>query len=85
MANKTGGPAFPWGTPSIPVSGHPGTYTGGGGSSGMSLRDYFAAAALQGAMANERLLPSTESELSHLAMRVYEMADALLAERERQP
>lgn len=46
---------------------------------GMSLRDYFAAAALQGALA----FPSEEQgEPEAMAMWSYDMADAMLKARE---
>jgi hypothetical protein len=46
---------------------------------GMSLRDYFAAAALTGAMAN----PNTVSTQISIALAAYLCADAMLAERDK--
>jgi hypothetical protein len=65
--SKDGGPAFPV-TPPRDV-----TFT-----AGMSLRDYFAAAALTG-ICSSGTLPS-DAKASQWA---YEYADALLAARER--
>ena len=65
-----GGPAFPV-TPPQP---------GNAGFSGMTLRDYFAAAAMQGIRAHEGPVPGYES---HWAMLAYKQADAMLAARER--
>jgi D-alanyl-D-alanine carboxypeptidase len=45
-------------------------------SSGMSLRDYFAAAALQGLLSSMANYPQS-------ATQAYEIADAMLAEREK--
>jgi hypothetical protein len=57
---KTGGPAFPYGT----------TYVG------MTLRDYFAAKAMQGLM--DAAMPMPE-----IAEAAYDMADAMLKAREQ--
>jgi len=57
---KTGGPAFPYGT----------TYVG------MTLRDYFAAKAMQGLM--DAAMPMAE-----IAEAAYDMADAMLKAREQ--
>ena len=59
---KTGGPAFPknYGVP----------------REGMTLRDYFAAKAMQGLLANPEFY---EDEVGY----AYKIADAMLAERER--
>jgi hypothetical protein len=78
-----GGPAFPrCNTPDI---------VSGGWTDGMTLRDYFAAAALQAFSSDsfresalkiaERNRPATMNSV--MAEIVYEMADAMLAERER--
>ena len=64
-----GGPAFPrfcedaWGKPFV--------------TGGMSLRDYFAAAAMQGILASR---PDYE-KFAHLATDAYAIADAMLKER----
>lgn len=46
---------------------------------GMSLRDYFAAAALQGMLSD----PNNCTALQENAMYAYRFADAMLAEREK--
>lgn len=48
---------------------------------GMSLRDYFAAAALKGILANLHCTPQVTYE--ELAIRAYEQADAMLTVRQR--
>ncbi len=47
---------------------------------GMTLRDYFAAAALQGILANQVDEIGTGSDMANLA---YQMADIMLAERSK--
>ncbi len=69
-----GGHAFPNITPDMPVDGGP----------GMSLRDYFAAKAMQGAMAmcaGSHINSGTNEELAKAA---YAIADAMLAERAKE-
>lgn len=68
---KDGGPAFPV---SVEMMG----YIGGQGGGGMSLRDYFAAAAMQGMMA--RIGGHDAYLISHDA---YIVADAMLKERSK--
>ena len=73
MSNNTGGPAFPnegfngWGEP----------------QQGMTLRDYFAAKAMQGMLANpklqEQILKAGQSWIEESAWAV---ADAMLKTRE---
>jgi hypothetical protein len=58
---KTGGPAFPYGTC----------------GQGMSLRDYFAAKAMQSLVALDN------ANNINIAIWSYEIADAMLAEREK--
>lgn len=65
----TGGPAFPTGTGVTPYN------------SGMTLRDYFAAKALQ-AMLSSPHCPMHVKE-SELAMQAYSTADAMLEAREK--
>ena len=65
-----GGTAFPQ---------HPGQEDVAG-FGGMSLRDYFAGAALQGMMAASDLADPTETSV---AMFAYKYADAMLAERDK--
>jgi hypothetical protein len=66
---RLGGPAFPIVPPSESVF-----------FSGMSLRDYFAAAAMQGTLAGPTGGPNTYEGLADAA---YSAADAMLAARER--
>lgn len=77
MNKNTGGPAFP------------GSYTGNNGmpiwSDGMTLRDYFAAKAMQALIQT----PCGEwpdapecQEDAHVSKAAYAMADAMLAARE---
>lgn len=67
-----GGPAFP-----IPLA--PGqAYQGHGPCDGMTLRDYFAAKAMQGFSANAKL---TTAPVEKVAEWSYEQADAMLAAR----
>jgi len=63
---EDGGPAFPNGY--IPAGGNKG---------GMSLRDYFAAALLQGNLDEF----NHTNDPSRIAAKVYRYADAMLAER----
>ena len=65
-----GGPAFP--RPYM-VSGTP----------GMSLRDWFAGQAMVGLMSDPGLRPSNTDEFEHMATRLYQVADAMLKEREK--
>ena len=46
---------------------------------GMTLRDYFAAKAMQGSLANTEVTMTNES----MAQWAYDMADAMLQEREQ--
>ena len=70
---KTGGPAFPssYATPSGPQA-----YDD---NHGMTLRDYFAAAAMQGYIAAG--VPS-DSTYADLAEKAFKAADAMLEERD---
>jgi len=49
---------------------------------GLSLRDYFAAKAMQAAMS--RFLPCSATDMAGIARDSYYMADAMLAEREKE-
>ncbi|MCO4179222.1 hypothetical protein LG195_03090 [Proteus terrae] len=71
MTEKTGGAAFP-----VPATELHGTHTG------MSLRDFFAAKAMQGMLSNEQCKPfdMSFSEEYH-ANCAYRMADAMLKAR----
>ena len=48
---------------------------------GMSLRDWFAGQALVGLMGDPGMRPSDTREFQHMAARLYQVADAMLAER----
>lgn len=48
---------------------------------GMSLRDYFAGQALVGLMSDPGLRPDKMAEFQHMAVRLYQVADAMLRER----
>ena len=74
MSEKTGGPAFP-GQKDIRF-GQPNDC-----NEGMLLRDYFAAAALQGILASAQ---SDEIPIGKVvAKNVYDIADAMLEERNK--
>lgn len=73
-----GGPAFP---PRLDPKTHP---------SGMTLRDYFAAKAMQGMLADPQTRESCTEDQEEKWMRsfarvCYEFADAMIAAREKQP
>lgn len=51
-------------------------------SLGVNLRDYFAAAALQGFCANQNWFPTTNEHFANLAEDSYKAADAMLKARE---
>ena len=70
---NNGGPAFPLAEPGNCVSA----------SEGMSLRDYFAAKAMQGLIA-QSCGTALGSDPIHGAQYAYQMADAMLAAREQQ-
>ena len=81
---NTGGPAFP-----RPAGDYNGTKNGNGAQAGMTLRDYFAAKAMQAALSGvehedsrgELLSMSTDWYDCHAA-HAYAMADAMLKARE---
>lgn len=80
MIDKTGGPAFPV------LGGGFAKMLDGDAMVGMTLRDYFAAKALHGIMQADawetddgELIYSNES----YAKEAYELADAMLAERDK--
>lgn len=72
---KDGGPAFP------------GQWDHGGSQveswTGMTLRDYFAAKAMQGMMSDPTVNPSTDADYTQLAGSSYRVADFMLAAREK--
>lgn len=70
MSKNDGGPAFP----------HSFTNESIGDCSGMSLRDYFAAKAMQGFCVEVQMWPSDKFKI--WAEKAYECADAMLKARE---
>ncbi|MDN7223196.1 hypothetical protein QZL56_07600 [Providencia stuartii] len=73
MTDKTGGAAFP-------ASGHPDMQFVA--QEGMSLRDYLAAKAMNGIIANNAMIDtSTDQTLEWVAKNAYQMADAMLKAR----
>lgn len=50
---------------------------------GMTLRDWFAGQALAGLMSDPGLRPCNVEEFEHMAKRLYQVADALLSERDK--
>jgi hypothetical protein len=74
--SKNGGPAFPV----IGAPGAPEDYPG------MTLRDYFAAKAMQGLLAHPRCNDVGREEpetTEYVAEEAYAVADAMLAERDK--
>jgi len=51
---------------------------------GMTLRDYFAAKAVNGFCANPETLPTRQDHFDNLAEDAYRVADAMLAERNKE-
>ncbi len=78
MSAKDGGPAFPTDGLSV-IEGH--VYQAVK-SSGMTLRDYFAAAAMQGLIGRTQSF-YTDDEFERWAKRAYRVADVMVAERDR--
>ena len=68
---KDGGPAFPF----------RGIHATDEQHDGMTLRDYFAAKAMQGMMANSEITRPDEVKICDAA---YKIADAMLDEREQE-
>lgn len=77
MSDKTGGPAFPV----IPWTREDNEAHA---SDGMSMRDYFAAAVVPSAIRALMDAGSAEGATKRAARIAYEVADAMLAEREKQ-
>ena len=76
--NNTGGPAFPSTLQYFPED------TNYEEAAGMTLRDYFAAKAMQSTLADNAYVERTETASEWLAMVAkasYEMADAMLKAR----
>ena len=90
MARNDGGPAFPTDfVVPLPGGGNPTTHVR---SAGMSLRDYFAAAALTEFVSASAFLDGTLSSVADeqgrslcdvAALLAFNLADAMLAEREK--
>ena len=86
MANNNGGPAFPAGVVRKSRPAHdPGadfvvTDFTEPRHQGMTLRDYFAAKAIQGLLASPKL--SLEASKMSLAQQAYSVADAMLEARD---
>jgi len=84
MRNKTGGPAFP--TPRFTMDGEGRVMGFSISTDGMSLRDYYAAKALQPLMQSflDKELDTLDPHgwMDGLAMDAYSMADAMLKARE---
>jgi hypothetical protein len=78
MIKEQGGPAFPNGT----GWNHVGDWVGGG-DDGMTLRDYFAAKAMQGLLASPRT-PTEDKVVTDtvVAKYAYLMAEAMLRARD---
>lgn len=75
MSKETGGAAFPT---------QPNTQAGHFKQDGMTLRDYFAAKAMQGELASQQSMKdsyNSAGDLAQLSAWCYDMADAMLAER----
>ena len=78
MSNENGGPAFPIPeTYSRPIPG--GVTIATPGHDGMSMRDYFAAKAMQAFITRNGIV-----DLKETAPRCYQVADAMLKERDRE-
>lgn len=82
--NDDSGPAFPYTTKSKDQFPDGTVIERTIGNSGMTLRDYFAAAAMQGILMNytTEKFGATESEVAKYA---YRYADAMLAARKATP
>lgn len=72
---NTGGPAFPG-------NQYSDCLTPSGYSEGLSLRDYFAAKAMQGIFGSGLAQPERQQHFDNIAVDAYLMADAMLKERE---
>lgn len=80
MEKDTGGTAFPWVESYVNVD--KGERYENYGDAGMTLRDYFAAKAMQGILANPGQLDSLNADaIKWVTNDSYRMADAMLAAR----
>lgn len=77
MSKDTGGPAFP----KVSDDGYPASSPMGVGYLGMTLRDYFAAKAMQAIIIGNRA--DAASIGSGTALDAFNMADFMLAERNK--
>ena len=75
MSNNTGGPAFP--NVSIRTKENIDVW----GEGGMTLRDYFAAKAMQAILSDPDVTDIAKTKL-WISITAYAMADAMLKERE---
>ncbi|EAA6139644.1 hypothetical protein DUU50_12020 [Salmonella enterica subsp. enterica serovar Corvallis] len=76
MKNQTGGPAFP-------ELGNVGCNSDWQSESGMTLRDYFAAKAMQAMISNPSIIDNdSECAVNYAASASYKFADAMLKARE---
>ena len=75
MSAKTGGPAFPYSFPDGRKDDYNVAY-------GMTLRDYFAAKAMQGILAGTHPIVKQAEPLPTVARVAYAQADAMLKARE---
>ncbi len=76
MDKNTGGPAFP----NASIKTKEGVDVWGEG--GMTLRDYFAAKAMQGELAAQSEETGHYENMDALAVRAYRVADAMLKARQ---
>lgn len=79
-ATNDGGPAFP-----LQAHGDEAKSRYYLTQQGMTLRDYFAAAALQGFCANQHWNPTQSVHFANLAEDAFIAADAMLKERKDKP
>lgn len=77
---KNGGPAFPLLDAYVDANGEHPVYASEGG---MSLRDYFAAKAMH-ALISHGVQVDGFATMNNAAKDAYRMADAMLAEREKE-
>lgn len=89
MSKQTGGPAFPVETQLNPISGKEHRYQTGDNYlyqfPGMTLRDYFAAKAMQGWLSSygiDAVHPVLSGSANAMAESAYALADAMLKIRE---
>ena len=87
-AIKDGGPAFPGGERwrTLDLAGNQTTHARAPYQCGLSLRDYFAAKAMQGILAGPASREGVPmKEWMDVPGHAYRLADAMLAAREAQP